>query len=72
MSFVLSGTCMAFKKAEIDFCSLLAVHGRRTSYHRVCAAPCIHVYIFIGCLRYRMDLSDFGRNQDFFRYVILE
>ena len=72
MSFVLSGTCMAFKKAEIDFCSLLAVCGRRASYYRVCAASCIHVYILIGCLRDRMDLSAPGRDHDLFRYVFRE
>ena len=69
MSFVLSGTCMAFKEIEIDFCSLLAVYGRRASYHRVCAVSCIHVYIPIRCLRSRVDMSDSGRDQDLFCYV---
>ena len=72
MPFVLSGTCMALKEAEIDFCSILAVYGRRTSYHRVCAASCIHVYTFSGYLRSRLDLPDPGRDQDLFRYVFQE
>ena len=49
MSFVLSGTCMAFKKAEIDFCSLLAVCGRRASIIGLCAASA-YMYTFLSAV----------------------